>query len=52
MIICRDQNIPNVVRIKQDERGPRAVLFSGVHGDEVSGVHALEKLFLDLFSGT
>jgi len=52
MIIYRDQNIPNVVRIKQDERGPRAVLFSGVHGDEVSGVHALEKLFLDLFSGT
>jgi succinylglutamate desuccinylase len=25
-------------------------MFSGVHGDEVSGIHALEKLFFDLFT--
>ena len=51
MLITKDDETPNVVRIKQDERGPRVVVFSGVHGDEVSGIHAVEKLFFDLFSG-
>ena len=27
------------------------VFFAGVHGDEVSGVHAIEKLFFDFFVG-
>jgi succinylglutamate desuccinylase len=52
MDIRKDENIPGVVRIAADVPGPRAVLFAGVHGDEVSGVHAIEKLFFDLFSGT
>ncbi len=51
MDISKDANIPGVVRIAGDGQGPRAVLFAGVHGDEVSGVHAIEKLFFDFFSG-
>jgi succinylglutamate desuccinylase len=39
------------VRITEDARGPRVVLFGGVHGDELSGIHAVEKLFFDLFVG-
>jgi succinylglutamate desuccinylase len=27
-------------------------MFSGVHGDEVSGIHAIEKLTFDFFAGT
>jgi succinylglutamate desuccinylase len=27
-------------------------MFCGIHGDEVSGIHAIEKLFYDLFAGT
>jgi len=52
MDIYTDENIPSVVRVKEDARGPRVVLFSGVHGDEVSGVHAVEKLLFDFFSRT
>jgi predicted deacylase len=48
----KDENILNVVRIEEDKPGPRVVLFSGVHGDEVSGVHAIEKLFFDFFTGS
>jgi succinylglutamate desuccinylase len=51
MLICKDQKIRNVIRIHEDKRGPNVVLFSGVHGDEVSGIHAVEKLFFDLFTG-
>ena len=51
MIIEKDPNIPSVVRITEDARGPRVVLFGGVHGDELSGIHAVEKLFFDLFVG-
>jgi succinylglutamate desuccinylase len=51
MHICRDQTIRNVIRIQADKGGPDVVLFSGVHGDEVSGIHAVEKLFFDLFTG-
>jgi succinylglutamate desuccinylase len=51
MIIERDAKIPSVVRITENARGPRVVLFGGVHGDELSGIHAIEKLFFDLFVG-
>ena len=27
-------------------------MFCGIHGDEVSGIHAIEKVFYDLFGGT
>jgi succinylglutamate desuccinylase len=50
--IYKDGKIPDVIRIEQDMTGPRVVMFAGVHGDEVSGVHALEKLFFDLFAGS
>src|SRR5215471_13376174 len=50
MLIYRDETIRNVVHIKKDLRGPHVVIFSGVHGDEVSGIHAVEKFFLDLFT--
>jgi succinylglutamate desuccinylase len=51
MLIYKDENIRNVVRVKKDLRGPHVVIFSGVHGDEVSGIHAVEKFFFDLFTG-
>jgi succinylglutamate desuccinylase len=51
MLIQRDPEISNVVRLSADNKGPRVVFFSGVHGDEVSGVHALEKLLFDFFVG-
>jgi succinylglutamate desuccinylase len=50
MQISKDPTIANVIRIQASEPGPRLVMFSGVHGDEVSGIHALEKLFFDLFT--
>src|SRR5258708_35722759 len=52
MIIRRNAEIPSAVEIVADTRGPRVVVFAGVHGDEVSGVHAIEKLFYDFFVGT
>ncbi len=51
MIIEKDAKIPSVIRITENARGPRVVMFGGVHGDELSGVHAVEKLFFDLFVG-
>jgi succinylglutamate desuccinylase len=51
MIIDKDAKIPSVVHIRENARGPRVVMFGGVHGDELSGVHAIEKLFFDLFVG-
>jgi succinylglutamate desuccinylase len=50
--ISKDGTISNVLRIDSEAAGPNVVMFSGVHGDEVSGIHALEKLFFDLFVGT
>ena len=50
MKICKDEKIPGTVRVTTDVHGPRAVVFSGVHGDEVSGIHAVEKLLFDLFT--
>ena len=52
MKIAKDSTIPGVVRIGSDATGPRVVMFSGVHGDELSGIHAVEKLFFDFFSGS
>jgi succinylglutamate desuccinylase len=49
--IASDPAIPSVVHIITDVAGPRAVMFCGIHGDEVSSIHALEKLFFDLFGG-
>ena len=51
MTIAKDPAIPGVVRIASDAAGPRVVMFSGVHGDEISGIHAVEKLFFDFFTG-
>jgi predicted deacylase len=51
MVISRDAGIEGVVRITADTSGPRAVMFGGIHGDEASGVHAIEKLLFDFFAG-
>src|SRR5262245_47197650 len=51
MRIFRDENIQGVVHLRANRDGPRVVMFAGVHGDEVSGVHAIEKLFFDFFGG-
>ena len=51
MKIAKDPALQSVVHITTDVAGPRAVMFCSVHGDEVSGIHALEKLFFDLFGG-
>src|SRR3954447_5988734 len=52
MIISKDPNIRGVVRIVANQKGPRTILFSGIHGDEVSGVHATDKLLFDFLGGT
>jgi len=51
MNMSKDANIPGVVHVSASEPGPRVVMFSGTHGDEISGIHALEKLFFDLYTG-
>ena len=51
MKISRHPDIQGVVSITSNVAGPRVVMFGGIHGDEVSGVHAIEKLFFDLFGG-
>jgi len=51
MKIAKDPAISGVVRIASDAAGPRVVMFSGVHGDEISGIHAVEKVFFDFFTG-
>jgi uncharacterized protein len=51
MKITRHADIQGVVSIASDVAGPRVVMFGGIHGDEVSGVHAVEKLFFDFFGG-
>jgi succinylglutamate desuccinylase len=52
MTISKDASIPGVVHIATNEAGPRVVMFCGTHGDEISGIHALDKLFFDLFTGS
>ena len=44
MKISKHPDVQGVVSIDSDAGGPRVVLFGGVHGDEVSGVHAVENL--------
>ena len=51
MLIAKDTDIQGVARITADMTGPRVVMFGGIHGDEVSGVHAIEKLLFDFFGG-
>ena len=51
MLISKDAKIQGVVRIAGNKAGPRVVMFAGIHGDEVSGVHAIEKLLFDFFGG-
>jgi succinylglutamate desuccinylase len=51
MKIARHPHVQGVVSIESNEPGPRVLMFGGVHGDEVSGVHAIEKLFYDLYGG-
>ena len=51
MVIAKDPSIDGVVRVSGDANGPRVVFFSGIHGNEVSGVHAIEKLLFDFFGG-
>jgi succinylglutamate desuccinylase len=51
MQIAKDPTMPGVIRVSGPLPGPRAVMFAGVHGDEVSGLHAVEKLLYDLLGG-
>src|SRR4051812_48164568 len=51
MDISKDTNIQGVVRITSDVSGPRIAMFGGIHGDEVSGIHAIEKVLFDFFGG-
>lgn len=51
MNIAKDTRIPGVVHVTTGVQGPRVVMFSGTHGDEVSGIHAVDKLFFDLYAG-
>jgi succinylglutamate desuccinylase len=51
MKISRHADLQGVVSIDSNVAGPRVVMFGGIHGDEVSGVHAIEKLFFDLYGG-
>jgi succinylglutamate desuccinylase len=51
VLIARDPSLEGVMRVTGDTAGPRVVMFCGIHGDEVSGIHAIEKLFYDLFGG-
>jgi len=52
MIIRRDAQLSGAAEITADACGPGALIFGGVHGDEVSGVHALEKVLFDFVAGT
>src|SRR3954453_16620372 len=51
MLISKEMEIQDVLRIRSDTAGPRVVMFSGTHGDEVSGIHAVEKVLFDFFGG-
>jgi len=51
MLISRDEEIQEVVRIVSETAQPRVVIFGGIHGDEVSGIHAIEKVLFDFLGG-
>ena len=51
MKIAKNPDLLGVIEITGSSDGPRAVIFAGVHGDEVSGIHAIDKLLFDFFGG-
>lgn len=52
MRITNQEKLRGVARIQAEGQGPQVVVFGGVHGDEVSGVLAIEKILFDFVSGT
>jgi len=50
MEIDKLQNIAGALQIRAPSHGPRVVIFGGIHGDETSGVHALEALLFDFLA--
>lgn len=50
-MISENADIPGVVRITEGVGEPHVVLFGGIHGDEASGVYAIEKLLFDFLGG-
>jgi succinylglutamate desuccinylase len=52
MVIDRHPSIDGVVCLAGELDGPRVVFFSGIDGNEVSGVHAVERLLFDFFGGS
>jgi succinylglutamate desuccinylase len=52
MKVFSDRDVQGVIRVDSGAPGPRVVMFSGVHGDEVSGIHAIEKAVFDFLGGT
>lgn len=51
MSVSKDPNVEGVVWITSGVPGPRVVMFGGTHGDEVSGIHAIEKVVFDFLGG-
>lgn len=51
MKISRNRGLQGAIRIDSGHPGPRVTMFSGVHGDEVSGIHAIEKTLFDFVGG-
>lgn len=45
------EGVPDAIAIESGAEGPRVTLLSGNHGDEISGVRAVERLLYDLCSG-
>ncbi|MBU0750199.1 succinylglutamate desuccinylase/aspartoacylase family protein, partial [Patescibacteria group bacterium] len=45
-------DIKSAIRITGNESGPSVVVFGGTHGNEVSGIHAIEKVLFDFYTGT
>lgn len=51
MKITGVKDLQSVIRVDGNKAGPVVVMFCGIHGDEVSGIHALEKLLFDFVGG-
>lgn len=51
MEVSRDPRAEGVAHISAAAPGPSVVFFAGTHGDEVSGIHAIEKLLFEFFLG-
>jgi uncharacterized protein len=52
MKISKFERISGAVSIRADSDGPKVLIFGGVHGDEISGVYAIEKLLFDFMTNT